>query len=422
MTRLTHQQYPDSLLHPDRHAIQPRIGIAWHPFLASSLTIRAGYGVNYDTSVYQTIAQQMYAQQIRRLSKSLSVQNDPSNPLTLASGFNASPNIITNSFAVDPNFRIGYVQSWQVSVNRDLPGALIITGVYLGNKGTRGQQQFYPNTYPNGVVNPCPVCLPGYRYLTSNGNSTRESGSIQLRRRLHNGFTSSIQYTLSKAIDDAALGGKGSVVAQNWLNLSGERGLSPFDPHHKLDVQMQYSTGVGVAGGALLSGWRGLLFKEWTIATQISVSSGLPLTPIYPVGIAGTGITGIRPDYTGVSLYDAPNGLSLNPKAFASPASGQWGNAGRDSIIGPSQFSMIASMGRSFTVGDRHSIDLRFDATNILNHVTFPNWNTNILSQQFGLPGSGQCQRDARDPSQYSLEVLTICDRFSSFYSISILA
>jgi hypothetical protein len=397
---LTGLHYPDSLVHPDKHEFQPRVAIAWHPFLASSLTIRAGYGVYYDTSIYQSIAQQMYQQS--PLSKSLNVQNDPiNNPLTLASGFNAAPNITTNNFAVDPNFRVGYSQNWQVTVYRDLPAALIVTGTYLGIKGTRGQEQFYPNTYPIGELNPCPICLPGYKYLTSNGNSTREAGTIQLRRRLHNGFTSTLQYTLSKAIDDSGLGGGGrtggtSVIAQNWLNLSGERGLSSFDPHHSASFQVQYSTGVGLRGGALLSGWRGLLIKEWTFVDQVTLSSGLPLTPVYPLGIPGTAFTGIRPNYTGASVYNAPPGLFLNVGAFAPPAPGQWGNAGRDSIIGPSQFSMIASMGRSFTVGDRHSIDVRFDATNILNHVTFPSWNTNILSPQFGLPGSANAMRAIR--------------------------
>jgi hypothetical protein len=394
---LTRLQYPDSLVHPDKHAFQPRVAIAWHPFLASSLTIRAGYGVYYDTSVYQSIATQMYQQS--PLSRSLSVQNDPSNPLTLASGFNVSPNITTNTFAIDPNFRVGYSQNWQLSVQRDLPGSLIVTATYLGIKGTRAQQQFYPNTYPTGVANPCPLCLSGYKYLTSNGNSTREAGTIQVRRRLHNGFTASIQYTLSKAIDDAGLGGgRGgtSVIAQNWLNLSGERGLSSFDAHHTVAMQMQYSTGVGVAGGALLSGWKGLLLKEWTINSQINVSSGLPLTPIYPVGVAGTGLTGIRPNYTGAPLYDDPSGRFLNPAAYVAPPFGQWGNAGRDSIIGPGQFSLNASMGRSFTIGDRHSIDLRLDAANALNHVTYPNWNTNILSQQFGLPNTANGMRVVR--------------------------
>jgi len=392
---VTGLHYPDSLIKPDKHEFQPRIAIAWHPFLASSLSIRAGYGVYYDTSIYQVIAQNMLQQY--PLSKSSSVQNSPANPLTLADGFNTPPNVVSNTFAVDPNLRVGYVQNWQVSAQRDLPAALIVTAIYNGIKGTRGQQSFYPNTYPEGVANPCPICLPGYRYLTSNGNSTREAGTIQLRRRLHNGFTSSVSYTLSKAIDDAALGGKGgAVIAQNWLNLSAERALSNFDSHHTLQVQIQYSTGVGVAGGALLSGWRGLLLKEWTITSQINVSSGLPLTPFYPAPVVGTGITGIRPNYTGASLYAAPPGLNLNPAAFSAPLAGEWGDAGRDSIIGPGQFTLNSQMGRSFTVGDRHSLDLRFDMSNALNHVTFQSWTTNILSPQFGLNASPNQMRVVR--------------------------
>ena len=65
-----------------------------------------------------------------------------------------------------------------------------------------------------------------------------------------------------------------SAIAQNWLDLSAERGLSTFDQRHLLNVQMQYTTGMGFGGGTLLSGWRGALFKEWTVATQITAGSG----------------------------------------------------------------------------------------------------------------------------------------------------
>ena len=126
------------------------------------------------------------------LSKSLSVQNSPNNPLTLANGFNASPTSTANTFAIDPHFRIGYAQNWNVVVQRDLPAALMMTATYLGIKGTREQQEFLPNTYPFGAANPCPSCPAGYAYLTSNGNSTREAAQLQLRRRMHNGFTASL--------------------------------------------------------------------------------------------------------------------------------------------------------------------------------------------------------------------------------------
>ena len=177
-------------------------------------------------------------------------------------------------------------------MQRDLPAALVTTATYSGIKGTRAVQAFLPNTYPAGAANPCPSCPSGYTYLTSNGNSTRESGQFQLRRRLHNGFTATAQYTYSKSIDDAALGGRGqvaSVIAQNWLDLSAERGLSNFDQRHQVTLQTQYTTGMGVNGGALLHGWKGTAFKEWTLISNITAGSGLPLTPIYSVAVVRDG-------------------------------------------------------------------------------------------------------------------------------------
>jgi hypothetical protein len=389
---LTGLAYPDSLVNPDKHAFQPRIGLAWRPFLASSMVIRAGYGVYYNTSVYEPIATQM-AQQAP-LSKSLSVQNSAAYPLTLANGFNTTGGSTPNTFAVDPSFRVGYSQNWQVSIQRDLPGSLIATATYLGTKGMREQQEFLPNTYPIGAANPCPTCLAGYAYLTSNGNSTREAGQFQLRRRLRAGLTAQIQYVYAKAIDDAALGGGTTVIAQNWLDLSGERGLSNFDQRHQVSFQAQYTTGMGLGGGTLTGGWKGSLLHDWTFLTLIAAGTGLPLTPIYLAAVPGTGVTGsIRPDFTGTPLYAAPPGRFLNPAAIAPPATGQWGDAGRNSITGPNQFSLNASMARTFRVSDRTSADVRFDATNALNHVTYASYVTTATGSQFGLPASPNAMR-----------------------------
>jgi hypothetical protein len=183
-------------------------------------------------------------------------------------------------------------------------------------------------------------------------------------------------------------------IAQNWLDLRAERGLSTFDQRQLLNAQLQYTTGMGLKGETLLRGWKGALFKEWTFLAQISLGSGLPQTPIYLAAVPGTGATGsIRPDYTGEPLYAAPSGLSLNPGAYALPLSGQWGNAGRDSIIGPAQFTLNASMGRTFRLNGRFNLDLRVDSTNLLNHVTFTSWNTTVNSAQFGLPTTANAMR-----------------------------
>ena len=187
---LTGQTYPSSLVWPDRRGFQPRIGIAWRPISGSSLVIRAGYGIYDDTSVYQTIALQMAQQP--PLSKSLSVANSPACPLTLANGFIPCSSTTENTFAIDPNFQIGYAQNWQLAVQRDLPGSIQMVATYLGTKGSHGVQEYLPNTYPIGAVNPCPSCPVGFAYLTSNGSSTREAGEIELRRRLHNGFAATL--------------------------------------------------------------------------------------------------------------------------------------------------------------------------------------------------------------------------------------
>ncbi|HUI77469.1 MAG TPA: carboxypeptidase regulatory-like domain-containing protein [Bryobacteraceae bacterium] len=395
---LTGQTYPSSLLRPDKHAVQPRLGFSWRPFPASSMVVRGGYGVYYNTSVYVPIATQMAQQS--PLSKSLNVANTPNNPLTLASGFNASPTITPNTFAVDPNFLVGYSQNWQLSVQRDLPGSLVMIATYQGSKGTRGVQDFLPNTYPVGAVNPCPTCPSGFAYLASNGNSTREAGQLQLRRRLHNGLTANLQYTYAKAIDDAALGGRNQgqpVIAQNWLDLSAERGLSNFDQRHQVSFLTQYTTGMGIGGGTLVSGWKGALFKEWTFISNFTAGTGLPLSPVFFTPVPGTGVSGpIRPNYTGVSVYNAPPGLFLNPAAYSPPLSGEWGDAGRNSITGPSQLSWNASVGRTFRMSDRMSLDLRVDSTNTLNHVTYPNWNTTVSSAQFGLPNTANAMRSVQ--------------------------
>jgi len=378
----------NSPLQPDKHDVEPRLGLAWRPFPASSTVIRAGYGVYYNTSVYQQIATQM-AQQAP-LSRSLSVANSAADPLTLANGFNASAAITPQTFAVDPDFRIGYTQNWQASIQRDLPGSLVMTATYLGIKGTRGMQESLPNTYPAGATNPCPTCPSGFIYLTSNGSSTRESGSLQLRRRLHNGFTASLQYTYSKSIDDSALGGRGQatyVIAQDWLDLSAERALSTFDQRHLLNLQLQYTTGMGLSGGTFLTGWKGALFKEWTFLSNVTAGTGLPLTPVYLAAVNGTGVTGsIRPDYNG--------GPHLSAASYAVPLPGQWGTAGRDSITGPSQFTFNASIDRIFRLKDRLNLELRVDSTNTLNHVTWTTWNTTIGSPQFGFPAGANAMRD----------------------------
>jgi hypothetical protein len=343
------------------------------------------------------------------------VANSATCPLTLANGFRNCPGITDDPYAVNSNLRVGYAQVWQASVQRDLPAAIVMTATYLGTKGTRGMQEFLPNTYPIGATTPCPSCPVGFVYRSSNGNSTRHAGELQLRRRLRSGFTASVDYTWAKSIDDdSQIGAQGHVesqaatalpgedtpstptpaVAQDWRNLNAERGLSTFDQRNLVTASLQYTTGMGLGGDTLMSGRKGRYLKEWTVMTQLSAGSGLPETPVFLATVPGTGVTGsIRPDRTSAPLYTGPHGYFLNSAAYSAPVAGQWGTARRDSITGPDQVSLDSSLARTFRVRTSYNLDLRADATNVLNHVAFTAWNTTVNSTIFGLPAAANTMR-----------------------------
>jgi len=255
-------------------------------------------------------------------------------------------------------------------------------------------QEFLPNTAPPGPTDPYSAYPSGYLFRTSNGNSTYEGGMVNLHRRPRSGLTADAKYTYSKSLDDDySLSGQGSVgggpgVAQNWLDLSGQRGLSTTDRRHVLAAYAQYTTGMGLGGKTLMSGWKGRAYKEWTVTTTINVASGLPETPTVPESMLGATNGTIRANYVGGPVHLKSQGLFLNSAAFATPAAGQWGDARRDSITGPNQFSMNASMVRTFRLTNRLNLSAEIDASNVLNHMTYPGWNTTYTpgSKQFGEP------------------------------------
>jgi hypothetical protein len=391
-----------SLVHPDKHGFQPRLGIAWRPVPGSSLVVRAAYGVYRNSNLYQSIATQLAQQP--PLSTAFNI-NSAQTPFTLANGFVVGRALgianTLNTFAIDPDLDLSYAQNWQASVQRDLPMSLTVNATYLGAKGSNLLQAFVPNTYPAGAVNPCPTCPTGFRYLISNGHSIRNAAQVQLRRRLRNGFTSSIQYTLAKAMDNAGsfqgASFSPSALAQNWLDLEAEYARSNFDQRHQVVATFEYTTGAGVLGGTLLDGMKGRLLKDWTFTSQITTGSGTPITPTVGVPVGSSGVLGAtRPSLTGAPIESSDDNRYANPEAFTPAAPGEWGSASRNLFNGPAPFSMNASVARTFRIGERMNMDYRIDATNVLNRVTFNAINTLITSDQFGFANRANDMRRIR--------------------------
>src|SRR5262249_62353448 len=116
--------------------------------------VGGGYGIDPNRAVYRAMVLPLARQP--PLSTTLSVENSAAHPLTLANGFVAPTAATLNTFAVDPDLRVGYAHNWQLLAQRDLPASLTITATYLGTKGSHLLQELLANTYQIRAVNPRP--------------------------------------------------------------------------------------------------------------------------------------------------------------------------------------------------------------------------------------------------------------------------
>ena len=153
---------------------------------------------------------------------------------------------------------------------------------------------------------------------------------------------------------------------------------------------------MGVSGGTLMNGWKGALLKDWTFSGNINLRCGTPFTALVGGNLSQVGGTAVsntlRADATGLPVEAA--GLLFNTAAFTAPLAGDWGNAGRNTIPGPTVFTLNGSLGRIFRFGERRSVDLQFQAQNVLNHVTITNWGTVLGSSNYGLATTAAAMRD----------------------------
>jgi hypothetical protein len=210
-----------------------------------------------------------------------------------------------------------------------------------------------------------------------------------LQRRLRSGLGGNVTYTLNHAIDDAPSGN----ATQNWQDLAAERARSAGIRAQTLNVQLQYSTGVSARGGGLVSGWQGVLFRDWTVMPGIVVASGAPITiDASELTLGGAPNGNIRVDYLGGPSY---NNGRLNVAAFAAPPTGTYGTLGRDALTGPMLFSTSLNALRTFRLADRKNLTFSVNVTNPINHPTVSTWNLNYspANTQFGVPSNYSTMR-----------------------------
>lgn len=387
---------PDGLVNTDANNLAPRVGIAWRPFPQRRLQIRTGYGWYYAGSAANISASRLTQQppfaQTSSLVRSVSV------PLTIQDGFALTPTgKILNTYAVDRFYRSSYAQTWSFAVQTDLPYSLMMEVGYVGTKGTRLDIQRLPNRAAPGSPTTSEdrrliANASGFTFDSSEGNSIFHSMNARLTRRFRRGISANANYTFGKSIDNASSfgGGGGATVAQDDKNLRAERGISSFDRRHTFNLFYMFSTATGRGGGGSVTRQvHNALWRDWTLTGGVTIRSGSPMTAQVlgnQSDVGGTGAVGSgRADATGLPLY-AGSGF-FNLAAFTVPPPGRYGNAGRNTIRGPSAFTMNMSFGRTFRLKDnRRSLDLRAEANNALNSVNISRIGTVVNARTYGLP------------------------------------
>ncbi len=400
--------FPAGLINPDYRNFSPRIGLAYKvPFIKRSTIIRAGYGIYYNGQSYipfgLKLAQQPQPPGLPQFAVSASVNTSPQTPVSLASlpQPDQYPSTITNSFAVDRYYHTPYAQTWNFTIQHDLGSGFFMEVGYLGTKGTDLDVLLLPNEGPPGTKFNTGTQLgnaTGFTYDVPVGNSSFNVLQTHLMRRLRGGISMNARYNFSKSIDDASsFGGVGATVAQNWLDLAAERGLSSFNRTSVFTLSWVYTSPFGNPNSRYASnGWTGRALRNWTLSGGVTAESGTPLTARVlgnGVQLAQTnGVGSERADATGLPV-EAGSGF-FNLAAFTLPPAGQFGNAGRNTIPGPDLVSVNLAFGRSFQFGDtRRRLEFRAEANNVLNQVSITNVATVVNATNYGLPTAASGMR-----------------------------
>jgi hypothetical protein len=387
---------PRSLVNPDRAMYAPRIGIAWAPKtkLTKQTVIRAGYGINYNTGQYASFASNLSFQQPFSVTQTNTLST-PASPttctpanMTLANGFNCTVQATTSNYAVNPNYRLGMVQIYNVDIQRTLGMGVVLNVGYTGASSGNLDIVRAPNRTASGILIPA---NGQFNYEDSLGWQRSNALAINARKRLQKGISLQATYTYSHSIDNASsVGGSGNSIAQDDKDLAAEESNSSFDVRHKLTGNWIIELPFGPNRAFLNKGgaWSKIM-DGFSLSGDYSFATGAFATPVYAGTsselAAGAG-NSLRPNLVPGQSIGGPKTLKnwFNTAAFAAPAAGTYGNASRNSIELPGTVTVNGALSRTVSLGETRSIEARVTASNVFNTVQYSGVSTTINSPQFG--------------------------------------
>jgi hypothetical protein len=411
---------PQSLIYTNYNGVAPRVGFAWRAFGSEKTVIRGGYGIFYTGMALNTLRNDL--DNVFPVVIAPSFSNVATNPnaLTLANpwpGGLATLGTAANGYPIHP--ANSYVQSYNLTVEREIGRGAIFEAAFVGSKGThlpalsnintpfrtlQYYEQFgaFPSPFPAfGTINYWCVCT----------NSLYNSGQFILRNRGNGSFFYHLSYVYSKSLDvisqsDGAAATLGGVI-EDPRNFALTHARSEFDHGHIVQAVFSYALPVG-HNAKFLSGSGKVMeafIGGWRLSGTAIFETGPPMTVedssintaigqnLYPNRIAnaaeltGKGRRGIdypwfNPgDYQPVPGCVSRTNCAPDQYGFIPFADG---NGGRNDIDAPGLANINLSLQKNWSVGERKSVQFRWEVFNIFNHPNFV-----LMDRNFNETGAG---------------------------------
>lgn len=375
----------DALWNANWTNLAPRFALAWKPFKKSQSVLRAGYGIYYDVTMTGNEMSGLATNAPFFFRQTFSAGSETP-ALTFANPFPESAGTSPLAAAGIDVPKRPYVQHFTLGVQHEVRPNLVLDVGYVGSRGTnlkriRNINQAVAGPEPTESRRPFRG-LDRISFREASASSSYHALQVRVEKRLSHGLSFTSTYTHGKSIDDEG----SSRGAQNEYDLKSEKGLSTFDTRHRLVFSHTYKLpSVGKHIITKLPRPLRQMITGWEISGVFSLVSGRPFTPVLSRDNSGTGQSLDRPNVVGNPNIDRKDPARwFNTAAFAIPTAGQFGNAGRNILIGPSTNNVDFTLMRNHRFSKSRSMQFRAEFYNLFNHPNFQLPNGSVDSPQFG--------------------------------------
>jgi hypothetical protein len=375
----------------------PRFGFAYRS--NAKTVIRGGYGISTDPYPFTRAMRDPYpvtvAQTINSSSSfipagSLTEGIPAITPVDTSTGSVPLPLDAYTRTLYEGQFQRGYIQSFNLTVERRLPGDLTLSGGYVGTRVVRQLATIEANAgqIPGAGAAGQPLFLAFRRNsqtqaITSNDSANYNGLQWNLRRRFAQGFSLTASYTWSKTIDSGS--DSDSVPLFNIVGARARnRAVANFDRTHVFQSAIVWEVRSPKTSNRVID----FLAGGWQISGFFSAYTGLPFTP------TADGTTLNAPFNTQVADQIAaevsyPKGIGagspwFDTKAYTSVSQPRFGTAGRNSLRGPGVANIDLGLARRFKISERLGLEVRGEAFNLTNSPIFANPAGNASIGTFG--------------------------------------